>query len=129
MVTSSRLKPPTAGWILHPTVLQRSVLIGIRHAVDGRCREGLWELGGDRDLGLGNECIFNGKESMGSGVKVSSCIIDRTTDIETLNAWVAYAFKTRTCTQPHTCQSGNTCVHVLTSPLGITGCRRLMAGV
>lgn len=26
-------------------------------------REDLWELGGDRDIGLGSGCIFNAKES------------------------------------------------------------------
>lgn len=52
---------------------------------------GNWE--GDRDLGLGNGCIFNGRESQGSGVRtrVSSCIIDKTTDTETLKACAAHA--------------------------------------
>lgn len=31
---------------------------------------GLWELGGDTDIGLGNGCIFNGRESEGSGVRL-----------------------------------------------------------
>lgn len=63
----------------------------MKHAVGVRGGEGLWELGGDRDIGLGNGCIFNGRESEGSGarLRVSSCIIDKTTDTETLKACVA----------------------------------------
>ncbi len=52
---------------------------------------GNWE--GDRDTGLGSRCIFNGRESEGLGVRprVSGCIIDTTTDIETLKACAAHA--------------------------------------
>lgn len=56
-------------------------------------KEGLWEVGGDRDIGLGSGCIFNSGESEGSGVRprVSSCIIDKTTDTETLKACAGHA--------------------------------------
>lgn len=87
---------------------------------------GFWELGEDRDSGLGNGCIFNGRESKDSGVRqrVSGCIIDRTTDTETLKACVAHAHKKDLYAHPHTCQPANTCVHVLTC----TGYRGLVTG-
>lgn len=72
-------------------------------------REGLRELGGGRDFGPGNGCIFNSRESEGSGVRRSSCIIDRTMDAETLKARVAHTHKDEDLRSSRTCHSANTC--------------------
>lgn len=62
---------------------------GLNSLVSGMCgsvgHRGFWELGGDKDAGRGNGCIFNGRESKGPGVRprVSSCIIDQPMDTET----------------------------------------------
>lgn len=48
-----------------------SDFICILPAVDAWGRKGMRELGGDRETGLGNSCIFNGTESNNSGVGLS----------------------------------------------------------
>lgn len=83
--------------IQHQTQLYNVQHEGIyfKHDVDVRGREDLWELGGDRDFGLGNECIFNGRESKDLEVRlrVSGCIINVKTDTETLKACAAHRRK------------------------------------
>lgn len=72
---------------------------------------GSWELGGDRDAGLGNGCIFNGRESESPEVRprVRSCIIDKTMDTETLKACVAHTLKQELAHSLKTCQPADVC--------------------
>lgn len=86
------------------TVVFSDGYVCAEHALDVWGSEDLWELGGDRE-GPGNRCIFNGRESKGSGARprVKSWIIDRTTDTETLKVCEARVHKnTELYTHTHT---------------------------
>lgn len=108
----------------------RCSLIYIKHTTDEWNREGLMGTWRGRDTELGNGCIFNGKEreELRVRLRVSSCIIDKTMDIETKSACSTHTLKWILAHTLNTCRPADMCSCTDPGPPGIIHCSRLRAG-